>query len=316
MQYTYNALSDSLQLNEVEIYNNFTSFPSQGNSQFFYFDKSTAKLYCWSNGYKEVNTSVATGFTTGVSVGGIKSNTQISISSVDKIIQRMLVPGSITLNSVSTDRLNSQNGYTVNLEVGDSIYGTSEVTATYSKNSVPTNLKFNQYYSGSLGNPLTYTSDVKNDNKYTNVVNTFSTIPGYTEFYFTGVDDFNQSIESSRFRINWVHGSFAVATTSATLLNGLNNFSTISNFIITGSSVLSKLSSLSKSSTSSSQFIYIFLPTTYGTYSTITSSGFLVPYTSQQITLSKTVDNRSTSVTYNVYKTDNSFKGALTLNMS
>lgn len=316
MQYTYNALSDSLQLNEVEIYNNFALFPSQGNSQFFYFDKSTAKLYCWSNGYKEVNTSVATGFTTGVSVGGIKSNTQISSSSVDKIIQRMLVPGSITLNSVSTDRLNSQNGYTVNLEVGDSIYGTSEVTATYSKNSVPTNLKFNQYYSGSLGNPLTYTSDVKNDNKYTNVVNTFSTIPGYTEFYFTGVDDFNQSIESSRFRINWVHRSFAVATTSATLLNSLTNFSTIENFIITGSSVLSKLSSLSKSAGSSPQFIYIFLPTSHGNYSTITSSGFLVPYTSQQITLSKTVDNKSTDVTYNVYKTNNSFKGALTLNMS
>lgn len=316
MQYTYNALSDSLQLNEVEIYNNFASFPSQGNSQFFYFDKSTAKLYCWSNGYKEVNTSVATGFTTGVSVGGIKSNTQISSSSVDKIIQRMLVPGSITLNSVSTDRLNSQNGYTVNLEVGDSIYGTSEVTATYSKNSVPTNLKFNQYYSGSLGNPLTYTSDVKNDNKYTDVVNTFSTIPGYTEFYFTGVDDFNQSIESSRFRINWVHRSFAVATTSATLLNSLTNFSTIENFIITGSSVLSKLSSLSKSAGSSPQFIYIFLPISYGTYSTITSSGFLVPYTSQQITLSKTVDNKITDVTYNVYKTNNSFKGALTLNMS
>jgi hypothetical protein len=316
MQYTYNALSDSLQLNEVEIYNNFASFPSQGNSQFFYFDKSTAKLYCWSNGYKEVNTSLGTSFTTEVAVGGIKSNTQISGSNVDKIIQRMLVPGSITLNSVSTDRLNSQNGYTVNLEVGDSIYGTSEVTATYSKNSVPTNLKFNQYYSGFLGNPLTYTSDVKNDNKYTDVVNTFSTIPGYTEFYFTGVDDFNQSIESSRFRINWVHRSFAVATTSATLLNSLTNFSTIENFIITGSSVLSKLSSLSKSAGSSPQFIYIFLPTSHGSYSTITSSGFLVPYTSEQITLSKTVDNKGTTVAYTVYKTNNSFKGALTLNMS
>lgn len=316
MQYTYNALSDSLQLNEVEIYNNFTSFPSQGNSQFFYFDKSTAKLYCWSNGYKEVNTSLGAGFTTQVAVGGIKSNTQISGSNVDKIIQRMLVPGSITLNSVSTDRLNSQNGYIVNLEVGDSIYGTSEVTATYSKNSVPTNLKFNQYYSGSLGNPLTYTSDVKNDNKYTDVVNTFSTIPGYTEFYFTGVDDFNQSIESSRFIINWVHRSFAVATTSDTLLNSLTNFSTIENFIITGSSVLSKLSSLSKSATSSSQFIYIFLPTSHGSYSTITSSGFLVPYTLSAKTLTKTVDNKSTTVAYTVYKTNNSFKGALTLNMS
>jgi hypothetical protein len=316
MQYTYNALSDSLQLNEVEIYNNFTSFPSQGNSQFFYFDKSTAKLYCWSNGYKEVNTSVATGFTTGVSVGGIKSNTQISGSSVDKIIQRMLVPGSITLNSVSTDRLNSQNGYTVNLEVGDSIYGTSKVTATYSKNSVPTNLKFNQYYSGSQGNPLTSSWDVSNSNEYTNGIYAFSTIPGYTEFYFTGVDDFNQSIESSRFRINWVHRSFAVATTSATLLDSLTDFSAISNFIITESSVLSKLSSLSKSSTLSSQFIYIFLPTSHGNYSTITSSGFVVPYTSSQKTLTKTVDNKSTTVVYNVYKTNNSFKGALTLNMS
>jgi hypothetical protein len=228
----------------------------------------------------------------------------------------MLVPGSITLNSVSTDRLNSQSGYTVNLEVGDSIYGTSKVTATYSKNSVPTNLKFNQYYSGSQGNPLTSSWNVENSNEYTNGIYAFSTIPGYTEFYFTGVDDFNQSIESSRFRINWVHRSFAVASTSATLLNSLTNFSTIENFIITGSSVLSKLSSLSKSAGSSPQFIYIFLPISHGNYSTITSSGFLVPYTSQQITLSKTVDNKSTDVTYNVYKTNNSFKGALTLNMS
>lgn len=323
MQYTYNALADSLQINQVEIYSNFNQFPSVGSSDFLYFDKSSNKLYSWNSGsntYVATSISITTAFTTGAAVGGFKANTTISNTSLDKVIERLLVPGYINSSSLTTgSKVTLTTPQAIDIEVGNSIFtgGSGDVTAPNTSNLIAIDKKFNQLYSGSMyTSPKTNSYNVTGDNKYGNITDHFSTTTGYTEFYFSAKDDFNQSFESLRFRINWVHQSFAVANTSNTFLNGLTNYNELSSFIISNTNVLARLTTLTKPSEQVSKYIYIFLPTSYTAYSTITSSGFLVPYTTSQITLTKTVDGRNTTVLYNVYSTVNSFFGSITLNMS
>ena len=329
-KYYYNPVSDIIEQTPVLDYNNKELFPPTGNEAYLYLDKLTNYVYRWAGAqYILINNYKYTG-TTKRQVGGIKSGVVLQNVELEKVVKVLLEPEEITGFTVLGNPALKTAG---KLEVGSSIVQSNAQTLiTFGATPVitPDTTEVELKYKGKAGGTqVDFTTNLPITNSLSllgtsgsNTAAHYSEIPGFISFRAKRIDSIGQEYFSSEIKYEWAYRTIIFQHT----LDGSNNDDLynipINNRVnIPDNSIVGLLEKVQRVTTISSTtplYLYILLPESYGVINSAKSGGFEIPFISRTSLYqeTRTVDSRSYSVSYKVYRSVNPFSGSLVIDIN
>lgn len=329
-KYYYNPVSDIIEQTPVLDYNSKDLFPTSGNEAYLYLDKFTNYVYKWTGTqYKLINNYKYTG-TTKRQVGGIRSGVAIQNVELEKIVKVLLEPEEITgFTATGSAELKT----VMKLEVGSSIVqSNSQTSITFEAlpTITPDKTEVELKYKGKAGaTQADFTSNLLITNSLSllgtsgsNTAAHYSEIPGFISFRAKRIDSIGQEYFSSEIKYEWAYKSIIFQHSSEGGNNdNLSNIPINNRLNIPDNSIVGLLEKVQRVTTISSTtplYLYILLPESYGVINSAKSGGFEIPFISRTSLYqeTRTVDSRSYSVSYKVYRSVNPFSGSLVIDIN
>lgn len=329
-KYYYNPVSDIIEQTPVLDYNNKDLFPPIGNEAYLYLDKLTNYVYRWAGAqYILINNYKYTG-TTKRQVGGIRSGVVLQNVELEKVIKVLLEPEEITGFTVLGNAALKTAG---KLEVGSSIVQSNAQTSiTFGATPVitPDTTEVELKYKGKAGaTQVDFTTNLPITNSLSlsgtsgsSTAAHYSEIPGFISFRAKRIDSIGQEYFSSEIKYEWAYKNIIFQHTLEGGNNDelsnipINNRVNIPDNSIVG--LLEKVQRVTTVASTTPTYLYILLPESYGAINSAKSGGFEVPFISRTSLYeeSRTVDSRTFSVFYRVYRSVNPFSGSLVIDIS
>lgn len=326
-KYYYNPVSDIIEQTPVLDYNNRELFPSIGNEAYLYLDKLTNYVYRWTGTqYILINNYKYTG-TTKKQVGGIRSGVLLQNVELEKVVKVLLEPEEIATFTVIGNPVLKTAG---KLEVGASIVqSNAQASITFGAtpgitlDTTEIELKYNGRAGSTAANfttniPITNSLSISG----TSGVNTaahYSEIPGFISFRAKRIDSIGQEYFSSEVKYEWAYKNIIFQHPTGD--DNLSNIPISERVNIPDNSVvglLEKVQTVTTINANTPRYLYILMPEDYGVISSMRSGGFEVPFITRSSVYSenRTVDSRTFSVSYKVYRSFNPFSGSLIIDIS